>query len=98
RSTDNLRFVPDGQNGTTASVTFQAWDQASGTQGTKVDASANGGTTAFSTASATATVTATSVNDAPVLAGANNFTTITEDQIANSGDLVSTLISGTVTD
>ena len=40
----------------------------------------------------------TSVNDAPVLSGANNFTPISEDQTANSGDLVSTLISGKVSD
>ena len=98
RSTDRLRFVPDGLNGTTASVTFCAWDQTSGTQGTKVDTTTNGGTTAFSTATATSNITVTSVNDAPVLSGANNFTTITEDQTTNSGDLVSTLISGKVTD
>jgi hypothetical protein len=98
RSTDKLRFVPDGQNGTTASVTFAAWDQTSGTAGTKADTTTNGGTTAFSTATATSNITVTSVNDAPVLSGANNFTTITEDQTTNSGDLVSTLISGKVTD
>src|SRR5205807_10288592 len=39
RSSDRLRFVPDAQNGTTASVTFRAWDQTSGTAGTKVDTS-----------------------------------------------------------
>ena len=48
--------------------------------------------------SCASTITVTSVNDAPVLSGANNFTTITEDQTTNSGDLVSTLISGKVTD
>src|SRR6185436_12914093 len=93
-----LRFVPVGQNGTTGSVTFRAWDQTSGTQGTKVDTTVSGGTTAFSTATATSNITVTSVNDAPVLAGANDFTTITEDQTTNGGDLVSTLISGLVTD
>src|SRR5439155_1052026 len=98
RSSDSLRFVPDAQNATTASVTFRAWDQTSGTAGTKVDASANGGTTAFSTATATSSITVTAVNDAPVLSGANNFTTITEDQTGNSGDLVSTLIAGQVSD
>ena len=45
RSSDKLRLVPDGQNGTTGSVTFCAWDQTSGTQGTKVDTTAGGGTT-----------------------------------------------------
>src|SRR5207253_2065239 len=97
-SSDKLRFVPDAQNATTASVTFRAWDQTSGTAGSKVDVSTNGGTTAFSTATATSQITVTAVNDAPVLSGANNFTTITEDQTSNSGDLVSTLISGQVSD
>jgi VCBS repeat-containing protein len=64
-STDKLRFVPDGKNSTTASVTFQAWDQTSGSAGSKVDATTSGGTTAFSTASATSNITVTSVNDAP---------------------------------
>src|SRR5436305_2011249 len=79
-------------------MTFRAWDQTSGATGTKVDASTNGGTTAYSTATATSKITVSRVNDAPVLAGANNFTTISEDQTANSGDLVSTLIGGQVTD
>src|SRR5439155_1472393 len=98
RSTDKLRLVPDGQNATSGSVTFCAWDQTSGTQGTKVDTTTCGGTTASSTATATSNITVTAVNDAPVLSGANDFTTITEDQTTNSGDLVSTLISGKVTD
>src|SRR5262249_26045082 len=98
RSSDKLRLVPDGQNATSASLTFRAWDQTSGTAGSKADVSANGGTTAYSTATATSNLTVTSVNDAPVLSGANNFTSISEDQTTNSGDLVSTLISGQVSD
>ena len=50
------------------------------------------------TGSGTRNITVTSVNDAPVLSGANDFTTITEDQTTNTGDLVSTLIAGKVTD
>ncbi|HEY2411618.1 MAG TPA: tandem-95 repeat protein, partial [Pirellulaceae bacterium] len=98
RSSDKLRLIPDGQNATSGSVTFRAWDQTSGSNGTTVDVSANGGTTAYSTATATSNITVTSVNDAPVLAGANNFTTISEDQTANGGDLISTLIGGQVSD
>src|SRR5258707_659085 len=92
-----MRFVPDGQNGTTGSVTFCAWDQTSGTQGTKVDTTTSGGTTASSTATATSIITVSSVNDAPVLSGANNFATITEDQATNSGDLVSFFFNDTAT-
>ena len=51
RSSDSIRFVPDGNNGTTASLTYRAWDQTSGSAGSKVDSSTNGGTIdhAFST-------------------------------------------------
>ncbi len=66
RSTDWLRFVPDTQNGTTGSITFRAWDQTTGSAGTKVDTSSNGGTTAFSSATEIAQITVTSVNDNPL--------------------------------
>src|SRR5207244_964597 len=98
RSNDKLRFIPDGQNATTGSVTFRAWDQTNGSAGTKIDVSANGGTSAYSSATATSNITVTAVNDAPVLAGANDFGTITEDQTANGGDTVASLISGQVGD
>jgi len=45
-----------------------------------------------------ATITVNAVNDAPVLAGANNFTAITADETTNGGDLISTLIAGHVFD
>ena len=38
------------------------------------------------------------VNDAPVLSGTNNLNAINEDDVTNSGTLVSDLISGYVTD
>ena len=69
RDTDRLRFVPNGLDGTTATVTFRAWDQTSGAPGTKVDVSTNGGSTAYSTAIETANITVTAVNDAPVITG-----------------------------
>src|SRR5262249_29880473 len=76
----------------------RAWDHTSGSTGTKVDTTTNGGTTAFSTATATANIIITTVNDAPVLSGANGLTAITEDQAASSGDPVSTLIAGKISD
>ena len=66
RSTDKVRFVPNGNDGTTANFTYHAWDQTSGTTGTKVDTTVNGGQTAFSTGAGTASITVTAVNDAPV--------------------------------
>ncbi len=47
---------------------------------------------------ATITIDLNDVNDAPVLAGANNLTAIDEDPVTNNGDLVSTLIAGQVSD
>ncbi|MBF0154364.1 MAG: DUF4347 domain-containing protein, partial [Magnetococcales bacterium] len=100
RSTDSIRFVPDGQNATSATITYRAWDQTSGAAGSKVDASTStGGTTAFSTATDTASITVTAVNDAPVLAAAApSLTTITEDQTANAGQTVASFLGASVTD
>jgi hypothetical protein len=68
--TAQLRSVGDGKNGETATFTFRAWDQSSGTAATKADTSTNGGTSAFSTATRTVSQVVTDVNDAPVAAGA----------------------------
>jgi VCBS repeat-containing protein len=65
--TDLVRYVPDGEDGETATISYRAWDQTTGISGTTADASLVGGSTAFSVASDTATVTVTSVNDAPVV-------------------------------
>ena len=81
RDIDRLRFVPNAQNGTTASIAFRAWDRTSGSAGTKVDATLNGGTTAFSTATASATIVVSDVNDAPELAGGSTLA-YTENQDA----------------
>ena len=97
--TDMVRFVPDGQNGTTASVSYRAWDRTdAGSAGSKVDTAVNGGSGAFSSAFDTATITVIAVNDAPILSGANNLAPIDEDPAANPGTLVSTLIAGHVSD
>jgi len=63
-----LYFQPNASfNGSiTDAITLRAWDQSSGTAGTQVDTSTNGGTTAFSSAIDTANMTITAVNDAPV--------------------------------
>lgn len=78
-ATDKLRFVPDTENGTTATLSYYAWDGSAG-QGTKVDASTRGGTSAFSIGSDTATIAIADVNDAPTLdldgsAGGTGYTT-----------------------
>src|SRR5207244_4440643 len=71
----------------------------SGSAGTKVDTTANGGTSAFSTATDTATMTVTSVNDAPVLtASAPSLTGITEDQTGNAGQAVASFLGASISD
>lgn len=67
REIDSIRFVPNGQQGTTASISYRAWDQTLGSAGGIADTQTNnGGSTAFSTAVEIASITVTSVNDAPV--------------------------------
>jgi hypothetical protein len=99
RDTDLIRFRPDGQNATTASFSYKAWDRSSGTQGNKVDTTVGGGTTAFSTAADTTSITVTAVNDAPVLSGAAlSFATISEDNASSAGQTVASLLGSTLTD
>ncbi|MDA7979108.1 MAG: DUF4347 domain-containing protein [Pirellulales bacterium] len=94
RDTDILRFVPDGQNGTTADITFRAWDQSSGAFGTKVDASTNGGTTAFSSATEIASINVSSVNDAPTITnGATVGLAGTDEDTTSSGTLASAILT-----
>jgi VCBS repeat-containing protein len=64
-----LYFAPNANySGTSsAALTVRAWDQTSGTAGTKVSTASNGGTTAFSSATDTVDVIVTAVNDAPTI-------------------------------
>jgi uncharacterized protein len=61
-----VRFNPTANFNGTASLNYRAWDQTTGTLGSKVNTSSNGGATAFSSALATSSVTVQAVNDAPV--------------------------------
>ena len=79
RDTDRLRFVPNANWNGTELFSFAAWDQTSGTAGTKVDTSVFGGTTAFSTGTAVPSITVNGVNDAPT--AADNTITTPEEQI-----------------
>ncbi|MBI3702042.1 MAG: VCBS repeat-containing protein [Afipia sp.] len=55
---DLIRFVPDGANTTTASLTYHAWDQTQGVEGGTWDLTqGTGGTTAFSIGTQTANIT-----------------------------------------
>jgi hypothetical protein len=84
-----LYFQPNANfNGTLATaITFRAWDQTTGLNGQSgVNASVNGGATAFSTATDTASLAINAVNDAPV-------NTVPPTQAARSG--VDLTITGT---
>ena len=71
-----VRFVPaaDFNGPVQNAITFGAWDQFTGTAGTKVDPGAGGGETAFSAAAASSNLTVTPVNDVPA-AAASRVTT-----------------------
>ncbi|MBC8356264.1 MAG: DUF4347 domain-containing protein, partial [Planctomycetes bacterium] len=64
-----IYFQPNADyNGTIANaITFRAWDQTSGTNGTLADTTTNGGMTSFSTATDTASLNVLAINDAPVV-------------------------------
>ncbi|MFO0701136.1 MAG: DUF4347 domain-containing protein, partial [Nitrospira sp.] len=76
-----LYFAPNANyNGTSAAaLTLRAWDQTSGTAGTKVSTASNGGTTAFSSATDTIDVTVSAVNDGPVFTSLNGTPAYTEN-------------------
>ncbi|WP_448680774.1 Ig-like domain-containing protein [Pseudomonas nicosulfuronedens] len=103
-STTQLRFVPDGNNGSAASLTFRAWDQSAGTASTNgvrntADTSSNGGSSAYSNGTAQTTLIISSVNDAPVLASASpTLTGLTDTDINTPGMAVSAFAAGDITD
>jgi len=76
-----VRFIPDGRNATTASFTYRAWDQTTGSVGGRANSSLTGGTTAFSMEDNVVSLTVTAVNDAPVLAD----TTLTMSEREDAG-------------
>ncbi|WP_439542574.1 beta strand repeat-containing protein [Hyphomicrobium sp.] len=73
--TARLYFRPNADfNGTvTGAITFRAYDQTTGTAGTKVNTNSNGGSTAFSSATDTANIVVSAVNDPPTITGLNNL-------------------------
>ncbi len=99
-STTEIRYVPDNNNGETATFGFQAWDQttgtASGATASYADASVTGTTHAYSTSSATATITVTSVNDAPTITNGTTVTlTTTNEDTTSSATTVATILAST---
>ncbi|MEP6501295.1 choice-of-anchor D domain-containing protein, partial [Microcoleus vaginatus ZQ-A3] len=71
-----IYFQPTAHyNGTvTNGITFRAWDQTIGTNGSTADTTKNGGIYPFSTATDTADITVTAVNDKPSFTNLGNQT------------------------
>ena len=99
---DYVRFVPNGQNGTTATLTFLGWDQSNSPaiasdNTASMTTSEQGDAGAYSLFANTMSLTVDSINDAPVLSttGATTLTAITEDDVGNSGQLVSDILLDT---
>lgn len=94
--TASLRYTPDGSTSETPTISYRAWDTTTGTNGAKVDLSANGttgDTTAFSSATDVAKLTVIDVNDAPVLAPANPSLGTTNEDTAKIIPLSGTFIN-----
>jgi hypothetical protein len=102
RPSDAIRFLPNGENATSASFTYRAWDQTSGSAGQTISAATTGGSSAFSDVANTASITVTAVNDAPVFAADTTLSmgAIGEDlpAAAVAGQKVSALLGDYLSD
>ena len=87
RDTDRLRFVPDGLDADLATVSFTAWDQTSGTAGTKVDTSTYDPIGAFSFNVEVATINVTAVNDDPTNAGLLQSASVATEDVSSTINL-----------
>ena len=90
-SASQVRYLPDGNNGETATFAYKAWDQTTGFASTGATANyattaSSGGTTAFSINTSSAQIIVSSINDAPILDGTRSpfLNAINEDTPAPS--------------
>ncbi len=65
RPVDKVRYIPSGVPGSTPYIRYYAWDQTSGNEGDKVDATNRGVCTAFSEANDESKITVTSSTPNP---------------------------------
>jgi hypothetical protein len=99
-----LRYVPDGANGESVSLTFRAWDQTSGMASTNsvrstMDTSTTGGSTSVSTGTAQAQLVVSAVNDAPILTpAAPALPGLTDTDINNAGRTVAAIVGASISD
>ena len=103
RAVDRVRFVPNSDFGGSASITYHAWDQMSGTAGGLANlagAGAVGGQTSFSSANDAASISVTPVNDAPVIAdpGDLKLNPVPPNLSFPNGQTVASFLEDAVTD
>jgi hypothetical protein len=103
RLTDLVRFVPNATYTGSASISYRAWDQTTGSAGSTANISttaSTGGSTAFSTAIDSATVNVVYTNYAPVLNTSGNYTLpyVKANTTTPTSMLVSTLLGNKVSD
>ncbi|MFM7533442.1 MAG: hypothetical protein ACKO5J_13350, partial [Rubrivivax sp.] len=79
-----------------AGLTLRAWERTSGLAGDTGDATVNGGSSVFSSATAFVSIRVNLANQAPVLTGANVLQPVLEDvsSAANTGTRVRDLVRG----
>jgi hypothetical protein len=88
---DDIRFLPDAENGGEATFSFHTWDQSMGKPGMIVPLDADS-ESAFGRDSLTTKITVLDVNDAPRLTYCPDFKSITAKDVENDGQLVSSVI------
>ncbi|MFO0925519.1 MAG: hypothetical protein U0736_00550 [Gemmataceae bacterium] len=92
RATDQIRFVPTAGVAGKATISYRAWDQASGSAGDTVNLQrpgTTGGLTAFSATGRTASL---AINDAPVLTAVPATRTLAEDVRPAAGYTVASFV------
>jgi hypothetical protein len=95
-NTYQVRFLPNNNFNSAATLTYRAWDQTIGSAGTTVSITSTGGSTAFSTSSLTANLL---VNTAPVLAAANpTLINVLEDNPNPAGTVISSFADVFISD
>lgn len=83
RASDLVYYQPAANaNGELEALSFRAWDTSTGAEGSYVDASSNGGSTAFSAATESVAVSTGAVNDAPSVSVTNAEGDFTENDAA----------------
>ncbi|WP_344919038.1 beta strand repeat-containing protein, partial [Azospirillum formosense] len=94
RTTDRLYYQPTGANAgiLSAAITFRAWDQTSGTAGSKVATAGGGGISAFSAATDTASlsITPAALGSAVTLAPASDTGNSNSDNITKASSVTFT--------